>query len=165
MYCTRPVVRKGFIVAAFFALMIGSVQLAYSQANEDAIINRFISRHANSDGCLEAEYTDGRPTLHGDINGDGAADVVVLYTVEGCGGGNGFSQDLVIFLRKGRTIQYAASATVGWKGVRSVGLMSISGGRINLDTMSYRPNDPLCCPSRKGKTKYVFSKGKLREVK
>jgi len=163
MYGVKPIDRKGFIVAAFFALTIGSVQLVYSQARETAIIDRHISRQAKSQSC--EEFPDARKTLRGDVNGDHIADIVVLYTLEGCDGANNYSQSLAVFLRKGRAIQYATDAAVGGKLDRNVDLMSISGGRINLDTMGYRSNDPACCPSRKGKTKYVFSKGKLREIK
>lgn len=143
--------------------VLGSVQLAFSQASESSIIDRFISRQAKSDGC-EAP-TEYRTTLRGDVNGDGTADMVILYTLEGCGGGINWAQHLAVFLGKGNNIQHAARATVGWKSNRSVTLMSISGGRINLDTMGYRANDPACCPSREGKTKYAFSNGKLREIK
>jgi hypothetical protein len=163
MYGIKPIDRKGFIVAAFFALTIGSVQLAYSQANETAIINRHISREAKRYNCeAPKEY---RKMLRGDVNGDRTADIVVLYTLEGCNGANNYSQSLAVFLRKGRSIQYAADEVVGGKLNRSVDLLSISRGRINLDIKSYRSNDPACCPSRKGKTRYVFSNGKLREVK
>ena len=142
-----------------------NAQETKASINENVIIDRTISRLAKGLNCLEAEYTNGRPTLRGDVNGDGTADVVVLYTVEGCQGGMNWAQGLVVFLRKGRSIQYAAEANVGAKGIRAVDLKSISGGRINLDTMGYRSNDGACCPSRKGKAKYVFSNGKLREVK
>ena len=163
MYEIRPFDRKGFIVAAFFAMTIGSVQLAHSQASENAIIDRHISREAKRYNCEEPkEY---RKTLHGDVNGDDKSDVVVLYTVEGCEGGLNWAQSLAVFLRKGRSIQFAAEANVGAKGILAVDLKSISAGRINLDTRGYRPNDGACCPSRRGKTKYVFSNGQLREVK
>lgn len=146
-------------------VMLGSVHLAYSQANENAIINRYISRQEKRCGGEKTEYTHGLPTLHGDVNGDGKSDVVVLYFVEGCGGGMNWAQGLVVFLRKGRSIQFAAEANVGAKGIRASELKSISEGRINLDTMGYRKDDGACCPSKPGKTKYIFSKGKLREVK
>jgi hypothetical protein len=163
MYGIKPIDRKGFIVAAFFALTIGIVQLAYSQTNETAIIDRHISRQAKRFNC--AAPREYRKTLRGDVNGDHTADIVVLYTLEGCDGANNYSQSLAVFLRKGRSVQYATDAVVGGKLNRNIDLMSISAGRINLNTMGYRSKDPACCPSRKGKTKYVFSNGKLREVK
>jgi hypothetical protein len=163
MYSIQPIDRKCFIVAAFFALTIGNAQLAYSQANENAVVDRYISRQAKSGRC--DEFPDARKTLRGDVNGDGRADVIVLYTLEGCDGANNWAQNLAVFLRKGRSIQYAVHAVVGGKLNRSVELMSISGNRIDLDTKGYRSSDAACCPSRKGKTNYAFSNGKLREVK
>lgn len=132
--------------------------------NENAIIDRHISREAKRSNC--GAPTEYRTTVRGDVNGDGTADTVVLYTLEECDGAINWAQSLAVFLRKGRSIQFAAVANgAGAKGIRAVHLISISGGRINLDTMGYRSDDPACCPSLKGKTKYIFSNGKLREVK
>jgi len=159
----RATNHKCYFVLSFFVLTVGSVQLAYSQANPDAIIDSYISRQAEKQDCVE--YQEARKILRGDINGDGKADVVVIYTLEGCGGGINWARILAVFLRKGQNVQFGAETAAGAKGVRAVDLESISGGKINLETMGYRANDPACCPSRKGKTKYAFSKGKLREIK
>ncbi len=142
-----------------------NAQKTKASINEKAIIDRYISRQEKRCGGEKTEYTAGLPTVYGDVNGDGKSDVVVLYFVEGCGGGMNWAQGLVVFLRKGKSIQFAAEANAGAKGIRASELKSISGGSINLDTMSYRPDDGACCPSGPGKTKYVFSNGKLREVK
>lgn len=156
--------RKGPILAAFIALTFCCVQAVYSQADENAVIDRHISSREKSGDC--DEYTEGRKTLRGDVNGDGSADVVVLFTLEGCGGGgNNSAQWLAVFVRKGKKIQYTAEDGIGSTTDRSVELVSIVGGKINLNTLSYRPNDAACCPSRKGKTKYVFANRKLRELK
>ncbi|MFN0278939.1 MAG: hypothetical protein ACKVRN_10085 [Pyrinomonadaceae bacterium] len=152
-----------FILATGMAVLFLATSDVTAQTKENAIIDRHISGEAKRYNC--DEYRESRKTLRGDVNGDGKADVVVLYTIEGCGGGLNWARVLAVFVRKGRSIQFAADATPGAKGIRGVELKSISGGDINLDTWNYRTNDGACCPSLKGKTKYVFSKGKLREVK
>jgi hypothetical protein len=159
----KSIAPNPFIASLIIVLIAGGFQLVYSQATETAIVNRFISRQAKKEGA--DEYREARKTLHGNINGDGKADLVVLYSLEGFGGGNSYSQYLAVFLGKGKTFQYAANAIVGGKLNRDVDLKSIASRRINLDTMEYRRNDAACCPSKKGTTRYIFANGKLKEVR
>jgi hypothetical protein len=44
-------------------------------------------------------------------------------------------------------------------------LRSIAAGKINFDTMNYAKNDPACCPTRKGKTRFTLVRGKLKEIR
>jgi hypothetical protein len=99
------------------------------------------------------------------VNGDGKEDIVVLYTLEGFGGGNNYSQYLAVFLASGSTFRHAADTVVGGKRVRDVDLTSITGSTINLDTKEYRKNDPACCPSRAAKARYHLVGAKLTEIK
>jgi len=151
------------LIIVFFWVAPKTVEAQKTQVDDTGIIDRYISRQAQSTHC--DEYKDARKVLRGDVNGDGTDDVVALYTLEGCDGANNYAQNLAVFLRKRKSIQYAANAVVGGKLNRSVELISISSGRINLDTMDYSSSDPACCPSRPGKTRYIFSKRKLHEVK
>lgn len=152
-----------FIASSTIMLSIAAAPSAYSQAGENAIVNSYISRQAKKADA--EEYAEARKILHGDVNGDKKADLVVLYTLEGFGGGNSYAQYLAVFLGKGSTFQYAANSVVGGKLNRNVELMSISGGKINLETMGYTKDDAACCPSHKGKTRFVFVGGNLKESK
>ena len=155
--------RECFVLLAFLAAMLCGSQFAYPQADETAVIERFISQQAKKEGA--EDYKEARKVLHGDVNGDKKTDVVVLYSLEGFGGGNGYVQYLAVFLGNGKTFRYATNEAVGGKFRRDVDLKSVTGSTINLDTKEYRKKDPACCPSKIGKARFVFRNGKLREIK
>jgi len=146
------------LVCTFFA-----TQLVFSQTNATSAVNSFISKQATEAGA--DEYSEGRKIVRSDVNGDGKIDLIVLYTLEGFGGGNSHAQYLAIFLGGGKTFKNAANVAVGGKLNRSVELTGVTAGRIDLDTLAYRSNDPACCPTRKGKTHYRFSQNRLKETK
>lgn len=155
---------KNFLyIASICATLLAGVTIALSQTNENAAIDSFITRRAKAEKA--EEYSEARKVVRGDVNGDRRVDVTVLYTLEGFNGGNSHAQYLAIFLGGGKTFRNAANAPVGGKLNRSVDLVSVTAGKINLDTLGYRSDDPACCPTRKGKTHYIFTNGKLKEVK
>lgn len=154
---------KGFVSMAFFVVLLGGFQSVYSQTNETALIERFISQQAKKDKA--DEYQEARKVLRGDVNGDKKTDLVVLYSLEGFGGGNNYIQYLAVFLGIGKTFRYAANEPVGGKFARDVDLRSITASGINLNTKEYKKNDAACCPSRSSKARFVFRNGKLKEIK
>lgn len=151
-----------FVLLVVFTI-IGGADFGYSQNTRYSVVENFISRQAKE--AEAEEYEEARKILRGDINRDGKMDLVVLYTLEGFGGGNMYSQYLAVFLAKGRNFRFAADDVVGGKLHRNMTLKSVAGGRINFDTMEYRKSDGACCPSRKGKASYILTKGKLKELK
>jgi hypothetical protein len=154
---------KKFLILVFFVLILAGFQFAYSQTSETTIIDGFISKQAAKEDA--EEYKEARKVLRADVNGDRKTDLVVLYSLEGFGGGNNYIQYLAVFLGNGKTFRYATNEPVGGKMRRDIDLKSITALRINLNTKEYRKNDAACCPSRPGKTRYVFRNGKLREIK
>jgi hypothetical protein len=54
---------------------------------------------------------------------------------------------------------------VGGKNRREAELTSIADGLINLKTVDYGPNDPSCCPTIKGTTRYTLDAGRLKEMR
>jgi hypothetical protein len=141
--------------------VLSQFALAQQEPGE-AEVNSFISKQARKEKADEA--TDSRAVSRGDVNGDGKMDIVALYTLEGFGGGNLYRQYLVVFLGNGKTFRYAAHQPVGGKDNRVLTLDSVKGGKINFETLRYAPNDASCCPSKKGRARFVFSQGKLKEI-
>ena len=156
---------KASRVVALIALLSASSSAAHAQARDRAVISRFIAGQASKLGGQE--YREARKMVAGDLNHDGVPDAAVLYTLEGIGGGNNYTQYLAVFLRdkdKGLLVP-AAHATVGGKLYREARLQSITDGAILFNIVSYEEKDAACCPSKKGATRYVLADGKLQEQK
>lgn len=133
-----------------------------SQNSDADVINKFIS---SQEALLGGEeYGEARKIMAGDLNHDGIADLAVLYTIEGMGGGNNHVQYLAAFARvKGRLV-HITHAAIGGKLNRSVDLKSIRNNVIFFQTLAYRAKDPSCCPSKKGTARFVLIGNKLKEI-
>jgi hypothetical protein len=88
-----------------------------------------------------------------DIDKDGTDDFIVLFTVEGIGGGGNNHYDFMTVFLSGRGWQPITIRT-GGRGERDPTGVDFKDGKINLDTLVYLPSDPLCCPSGKGTLTY-----------
>jgi hypothetical protein len=155
--------RKIYTVGIFiYATAVFACHDIYSQVNVGETITKFIAQQAKANDA--DTYPEARKELSGDLNHDGKRDIVVLYTLEGFGGGNNYAQYLAVFLSNGKTYRHAAYTVVGGKLNRSVELRSVVGSTINLNTKEYRRNDPACCPSRARTARFVFRRGKLTEI-
>ena len=149
-----------FAVAVFFLCLVSQAFAAQDQDN--AVIERFIAAQAR--GAHGEEFKDARKIVAGDVNRDGSADSVVLFTLEGQHGSNNYPQILAVFLRAQGKLVPIAHTEVGGKTYRSVELISVDADGIHLQTMDYAASDPACCPSITGKTRYQLVGGKLREL-
>jgi hypothetical protein len=87
-----------------------------------------------------------------------------LYSLEGFDGSNLYLQYLAVFLSRGGGLRYTTHRIVGGKGKRSIALDGNSGGKRMLTTEEYRPGDASCCPTKKGRVRFVLDKGKLKEL-
>jgi hypothetical protein len=152
---------KRALMLALLLLHPASSNLTVAQTPDTKVIDNFISRQAAK--YKAEEYADARKVLSGDLNHDGLADTVVLYTIEGQGGSNNYIQYLAVFLGRNNALVYATHRAVGGKNRRDIELVSITDGAINLKTMDYGPRDPSCCPTIKGSASYSFSNGALVE--
>ena len=147
--------------AAAWAILLISLSGAASQNRDAAIINKFIAAQARE--VRGQEYREARHILRGDLNKDGVADVAVLYTLEGMGGGNNYVQYLAVFVRQNGELVAAAHAPVGGKLQRDVTLEAIRDNLIICKTLSYAKNDPACCPTKKGSARFALVDGTLKE--
>src|ERR1700678_3701652 len=141
-----------FLVLFILALL--GERLAFSQSTtstasrlqkaDSAVVTKFISGQVAQIGG--EEYSGARQIVTGDIDRDGASDLAVLYTIEGVEGGNNYTQYLAVFLRRDGQLHPVDHIAIGGKGSKSVKLESIEDNSIVLATLSYGPDDPMCCP-------------------
>ena len=99
----------------------------------------------------------------GDLDGDGAEDTAVVYTLEGAHHGNGYEQFLVV--RSSRPGGRFLDVVAGLKEVGAILALSIAAGRVELAVLEYGPSDASCCPSRPATTNYTLTGGALIESK
>jgi hypothetical protein len=89
---------------------------------------------------------------------------VVIYTIEGAGGGDGWTQYATVLTSTQQGYGATLPKEVGGKTVRAVERCSISGKTVELDVKAYAPTDAACCPSVPGKARYTFDNGALSEA-
>ncbi len=120
-------------------------------ATSDAeVIKAAISARAAQDGG--SEYVDARRSVEGDLNGDGTADVVVLYSLEGAGGGNGSVGYLAAFVRASGQLKLVDTTTLSG----SAQTLKLEDGAAHLKLLSLGPDDSACCPSMEEDAMYVL---------
>lgn len=134
---------------------------ALCESRDESVINAFIAKQAIRESG--EEFKDARKVIEADVNGDGSLDLTVLYTIEGQNGSNNYIQYLAVFVRKKGKLVPVTHITVGGKLLRSVDLVSVTRGVIMMNTLNYAAQDPACCPSKKGKARYVLINGKLKK--
>jgi hypothetical protein len=158
-------IQKSFSSLTSLLFFIVSCPASIAQtptAQADVVITDFIARQEQKEGA--EEYEEAREVARGDVNGDGREDAVVLYTLEGFERSNLYLQYLAIFVSRGGGLRYVTHRIVGGKGLRSLALDGVSGGKILLKTTEYRPGDASCCPSKKRRARFVLDKRKLKEL-
>ncbi|MEL7982918.1 hypothetical protein AAG584_23005 [Vreelandella titanicae] len=103
------------------------------------------------------EYSDARKTATGDLNGDGIQDTAVIYTLEGSGGGNGYFQNMTIFLGGADVPKAGNAIALPFHAYEA----EIRNGQIIVQAKEHGPNDPNCCPSIEQEYAYHLDKGRL----
>lgn len=125
----------------------------------DPAIDRWIAKQA--DKMKGVERRQARYTVIGDLDGDGRDDAAVLYTIEGTGKIRYRLRFLAAFHRGRRSLQYRAHTMVGGRGIREVNRVTILRRTIEIETLEYRHDDALCCPSGYATRRYRVHAGKL----
>lgn len=118
----------------------------------EAAIDREIASEIAKDGG--DEFKDARKVLLTDLNGDGTNDAVVLYTIEGQGGGNGYFQSLATFYASPGGWVHRGKVVVG-QGVQSVEI--IGPQTLSVKVLTVGPEDPDCCPSIESIQKFTWN--------
>ena len=145
------------------ALLVSGPASADPPAMWEGFANAWIASHAQRVKGQAPKET--RKHCDGDVNGDGHADVVVIYSIEGTGGGtNDWTQYATVMTSTGQGYGATLPKEVGGKSVRAVEGCTINGSTIELDLLTYGPKDGSCCPSVPGKARYTLEKGALVEA-
>ena len=145
------------------ALMFGATLSADTlQYKDERLINSYISRQAGQAHGVAA--TDSKTIVLGDLNNDGVPDIAVLYSVEHTETTN-YEIYLAVFVRSKTGLRPVANEAVGGKWYRAIGDMAVRRNTIELETTDYGDDDPRCCPTIKGKTRYVLVGSTLKEQK
>lgn len=97
----------------------------------------------------------------GDVDGDGADDFIVLFSIEGMEGKGNDHYDFMSVFLSGRKWQPITVKT-GERGERDPTSVEVRGRKIILETLVYRPSDAMCCPSGKGALVYEVSGSQLK---
>lgn len=131
-------------------------------------IAAFIAKRAKQEdpGGTAEPYVSA--LVRGDIDGDGDADALAAYAIEGIGGGNFSLLFLALFERDGDRLVFKTERENGSFGTASGSSFipkSIAKGKISGELQTYGPDDAVCCPSISKPAVMPYSKGKLRAPK
>ena len=150
----------------FIFCLVGTIILAAftpiaAQKNLTKTIDRYIEKIRDD----ASEVKESRKIVYGDVDGDGKADAVVQYLLEGYGGGNSWGQSIVVFLNKKGAYKMSGDETVGGKFFRSFDLLKVVNRQIIGATETCPDDRPqgLCENPKKKQVKYVLLNGKLKE--
>lgn len=148
------------IAVCSFVILLSPATIT-AQTGLEKTIDRYIEKIRDD----ASEYKEARKIVYGDVDGDGAKDAVVQFTLEGAGGGNSWGQNLVVFLNKKGVYKASGDATGGGKFFRSFVLQKIVGKEIIGESETCPADEPqgLCENPKKQQVKYVLLKGKLKE--
>jgi len=161
---SRTVLLRLWYVATLVVTMTAgcSTSRGPSCATSSALVEKTISARARelegTEYCKFRRYED----LY-DLDGDGIKDLVVLFHVEGTGGGgNNVISFMAVF--PSRIHWGPLVVETGARAVRFPIAIDIKERMIVLETQEYVATDPLCCPSGKGELVYELQNGVLRRV-
>ena len=129
----------------------------------DAHVESAIARKAaslNADEYCQFRHYEAMS----DLDGDGKDDLVVLFNAEPRGGNDhlGF---MAVFLSSDPVDGEPLTAATGGRGERDAVSITVTGRRIELGTLEYKPSDPMCCPSGTGTLVFELKDHSLVPVK
>jgi hypothetical protein len=128
--------------------------LALSQAADVAVKN-WLTAHPD-----KAEDMVVRRYIYGDIDGDGAKDLLLVTSLARATG-NYWSIDFVLI--RARSPEQPIIFNFGGVDVRSYEAITMGAQGIVVDALYYGPADADCCPSIKKKVLLVLKKDRLIE--
>jgi hypothetical protein len=144
---------EGFMKLCFFLGLVMSVAGTAAEPSGAPVpqeVTAWIQSYASSQsshGIAPTYYAGGTKIAEGRLSGKSAA--AVVFTLEGAGGGNNYTQHLAVFWKRHTRYEYCCSRLVGGKGIRSVEQVSLRSESIHIAGNNYVAGaDPMCCPSK-----------------
>ncbi|WP_213938459.1 hypothetical protein [Pseudomonas sp. dw_612] len=126
----------------------------------DAAISNAVNAATREDGG--DEYPEGRKVLRADLNGDGQVDALVIYTIEGQGGGNGSFSTLGIFYSNNGAFDFKGSTVVSGA---VTALQVLDNKIISVSSLEVGPEDANCCPTLESEQKYQWDGNRLEALR
>lgn len=155
-----------FSAQLFSVGLVGTlIFCASATVKAQANLQKAIKNHIEKVREDASEYEEARKIVYGDVDGDGAKDAVVQYTLEGAGGGNMWGQSIAVFLKRKGVYKMSADETVGGKFFRGFTLLKIANKEIIGATETCPRGEPqgICKNPKKKQVKLVLLNGKLKE--
>lgn len=170
------------ITLAVFLFLLSFPVLAF--ANEKALKDDINTKVTQLAAMLGDSYSHEYPDYRGiQILRNKIEDTVVavaVFTVEGFGGGNNYTQYMAVFAALSveseghpKKVSLLDVMAVGGKGVRGIEFKDIrikqSKGdiAITVPTAEYGPEDAMCCPSIKSEAQFMIQPyvgSRLKEI-
>lgn len=139
------------VVLCLYTLVYAADSLA--QGDEDQAIKTFLSAQKS-----EGEEPQSVGSAIGDLDGDGKAELVLLWVLLGP---TYSSNTLTVFSKT--AAGYKPVASLPLEGIATK-LVSVKAGIIVVDQELFAKKDPRCCPSIKKQLKYRWLDKKISVV-
>jgi len=120
------------------------------------LFNQYIKariKEVDPDG-FASEYEEARQYYVGDINLDKIPDAIVLYTIEGVGGGNNWYRHIVMFVNDGKEFSALNHTVVCGTLEGQAEFVGIQNGYVVFDKMEFISNNFFEKLNEKQPTKY-----------
>ena len=134
--------------AAFLLATAASPAVALDAGGAKQVVDNFLARQTSPQGSADAVQH-----VIADLDGDGRADIVLLWNVLGPTYAN---PKLTLFLDQGKTYRTLTSDLSG-----QTERVTVKGSDIRVDTLMLGPNDARCCPSVRKQLLFRWQGGKL----
>lgn len=120
-------------------------------------VDAYVKSVANADKCA-VSYTR---TQIGALGDNKIERIIVVYGVEGCGGGNVAISKLAVLDVKNDHVILKSEIELDRSEISGVENIVVIGGAITLNAKVYGPNDPRCCASLTKNIIYQFDGNKI----
>jgi len=140
---------------------IGTQEAIHDQYSN--VLNRFFAERKT---LADGGSFSNRKSLVADLNGDGKADMISEYEVEGVGGGNSYCLNIALFLMTDIGLVFASELSAGWNlSVYILSLVSIENGliRVSRECNEFQPADS-CSQDSIGTIFFAARHGNLKQT-